>query len=548
MKKIKAYLFPSIMLITSLAMAGIAAYISVSGLAKLFAGAGATVLLMTGIIEFSKVVITTYLHKSDYSRKNLLLNIPLTIATVVIMGVTSLGVYGFLANGYTVTAGHLDKNKGQVEILESKIKTFNTKIEGLEIRKKNNSSRSNKLTDLRAQQETRIDSLYKKGWYRSARKVESQVAESNEEIQKLMNKNAESDSLIQVENEKIGEIRNQIIDLNNSDVNAELGPLKYISNITGLNMDNVINYIILVLIFIFDPTAVLMLVAANHMFDKAKKKLYEKGTSEPELKDEEKIVSFAKEVEESVPFIKSDAKKGEVNYIPYEYKYPSPVISGATMENVEATDPSSAETESIKESIEEVLLTGTTGYSELSSESSEEKTDLEEKTEKFFEEKEKKKEEFIEMVEEKNKEFTKELSAEYTGSTKEDQVDLINSIVSGSAEVFSGSSKLGGENIIDAVQDILEEELNPDYKETLYVNLAKTLFKDGEIKKGERFDSYDDFILKCRENNIVSPEKVIRDFVTTCVLLKIIVDDDEGYKVANKTLDQSLKLILLVEE
>lgn len=515
MKKIKAYLFPSIMLITSLAMAGIAAYISVSGLSKLFAGAGATVLLMTGIIEFSKVVITTYLHKSDYSRKNLLLNIPLTIATVVIMGVTSLGVYGFLANGYTVTAGHLDKNKGQVEILESKIKTFDTKIEGLKKRKENNSSRSNKLTDLRAQQETRIDSLYKKGWYRSARKVESQVAESNEEIQRLMNKNAEADSLIQVENEKIGEIRNQIIDLNNSDVNAELGPLKYISNITGLTMDNVINYIILVLIFIFDPTAVLMLVAANHMFDKAKKKLDEKGTNEPGLKDEEKIISFAKKVEESVPFIKAGAPKGEFNYIPYEYQYPSPVISGATMEDVVVTDSGTTE---------ECLLTGTTGYSEVSSESLEEKVDLEEKAEKFFEEKEKKKEEFLEMVEEKNKEIK---------GYKEDE-----GVSEDVFEIERGSD--------DSVEKV--EEIDLEYKETLYINLAKTLFKDGEIKKGERFDSYDDFILKCRQNNIVSPEKVIRDFVTTCVLLKIIVDDDEGYKVANKTLEKALKLIMLVEE
>ena len=495
MKTIKAYLFPSIMLITSLAMAGIAAYISVSGLSKLFAGAGATVLLMTGIIEFSKVVITTYLHKSDFSKKNLLLNIPLAIITVIIMLVTSLGVYGFLANGYTITAGHLDKNKGQIEIIESKIKTYENKIEGLESRKENNTNRSNKLTDLRVQQETRIDSLYKKEWYRSARKVEAQVAESNKEIQRLMGKNAEADSLIQIENEKIGELRNQIIDLNNSDINAELGPLMYIASLTGLEMDHVINYIILILIFIFDPAAVLMLVAANHMFDDAKRKLKEKSV---------------------------DNNKGQMvgedeTFVPYYF----PSFSGSTIQSVSVTDPSDAEKESIKESIEGVLLTGTTGYSEIS----EEKTELEEKAEKFFKEKEKKKEEFLDMIEEKNKEIVE----------TEGKVEVSEEVF----EIERGS---------DESIEIVEEELDPEYKETLYVNLAKALFEDGEIERGQRFHSYDDFVKKCRKRGINSPEKLIRDFVTTCLLLKIIVDDEEGYKVANKSLEQALKLILLVEE
>ena len=128
------------------------------------------------------------------------------------------------------------------------------------------------------------------------------------------------------------------------------------------------------------------------------------------------------------------------------------------------------------------------------------------------------------MVEEKNREIEE---------SKEDEEV--------SEEVFE--IERGSDESVEIV-----EEIDLEYKETLYINLAKTLFKDGEIKKGERFDSYDDFILKCRENNIVSPEKMVRDFVTTCVLLKIIVDDDEGYKIANKTLDQALKLILLVEE
>jgi len=385
MRKLKAYLFPTTMLLTALIMAAIAAFISVSGLAKLFAGAGSAVLLMTGAVEFSKVVMTTYLHKVSYL-KNLLLNIPMTIFVVATMAVTSLGVYGFLANGYTITAGQLDKNKGDISLVENKIKNHETKIEGLQSQKDNSNNRANKLTDLRAQQETRIDSLYKKGWYKSARKVEAQIKESNKEIHKLMDKSSNADSLIQIENEAIGELRNKIIDLNNSDVNAEIGPLKYIANLTGLGMDNVINYIILVLIFIFDPAAILMLIAANNMLDSAKEEL---------------------EKPEPVPPVEPEVIEEEVK--------------------------------EDKENIEEIS-------EEYSVETEEEKSEVEAKAEKFFEEKEKNRETFKEMVEEKNKELevVEEAEDEQINEAEEAHVQEVEEMMGSEDEIkeyFNGQDE-----------------------------------------------------------------------------------------------------------
>ena len=98
MKKIIPYLFPSVILLTAVGLAAVAAFISVSGLSKLFAGAGSTILLMTGMIEFSKLITTTYLHKNPVRKNNLTLTVPLYIFTVGIMAITSAGVYGF--SGY----------------------------------------------------------------------------------------------------------------------------------------------------------------------------------------------------------------------------------------------------------------------------------------------------------------------------------------------------------------------------------------------------------------------------------------------------------------
>lgn len=258
-----------VMLGTSLLMATVAAFISVTGLAKLFAGAGVTIFLVAGAVEFSKVVMTTYLHKSNF-KENLLINILMSIMTVVIMGITSLGVYGFLANGYTVTSNELNKNEGKISLVGNKIDTHVEKVNNLKSQKESLNARMTQLTGLRIQQESRVDSLYKKGYYSIAKKEQNKIDVSDKSINELSKNISKIDSIMQIENEKIGDFKSKIIDLNNSDVNAELGPLKYISKITGFPMDNVINYIILVLIFVFDPAAVLMLIAANRMLDKAK--------------------------------------------------------------------------------------------------------------------------------------------------------------------------------------------------------------------------------------------------------------------------------------
>ena len=291
-----------------------------------------------------------------------------------------------------------------------------------------------------------------------------------------MKRSYDADSLIQVENESIGDLKNSIIDLKNSDVNAEIGPLKYISDLTGLPMDNVINYIILVLIFIFDPAAILMLIAANNMFDGAKKQLEELEVDPIEekplnLTDEENYFDDL-----------------EGLYVENKIKEQSdlPSFSGATIQEISEE-----------------------GYVIAYSGSTEEKSELENKAERFFEEKEKKKEEFLELIEEKNKELETPV-----------EVNVEN---------------------ID-----LNEEISEEVRDTLYTKFIKILFKDGEIKKGDTLPSYEEFEKLLSETKIRYNEKLIRDFLTTCILLKIIPKKGGVNRKALKSLDEARRVILLI--
>jgi hypothetical protein len=145
-------------------------------------------------------------------------------------------------------------------------------------------SRITSLVDLRKSQETRLDSLYQKGWWNSAKETEQIIKEANDDINRL---NQEVDSLnlkIQNINDTISYYEIQKIDLRNNDLAGEIGPLKYVAAITKLPIDNVVNYLILICIFLADPVAVVLVVATNKVI---KLNRQEKNQKEITRKDKE---------------------------------------------------------------------------------------------------------------------------------------------------------------------------------------------------------------------------------------------------------------------
>ena len=120
---IKRNLFPSIIALSALSVSASAAFYSVSGLSKLFAGATFEVIIMAGSLEVAKLVIASLLYQY-WDTINRYLRTYLTIAAIVLVLITSMGIYGFLSAAYQETYQKLVVNENQIEFLENKAKFY----------------------------------------------------------------------------------------------------------------------------------------------------------------------------------------------------------------------------------------------------------------------------------------------------------------------------------------------------------------------------------------------------------------------------------------
>lgn len=288
MKKI----LPYIILFSALAVSGSAAFYSVYGLSKLFAGASLQVIIMASSLEVSKLVIATLLHQYWHTL-NRLLKIYLTIAVVTLVVITSAGIYGFLSSAYQITANQDQISTRGIELVESKRVIFEeSKQEYVSEKDKVVAS----INELRS-------SLSKNNQLQRVDKKTGQLVNfSSTGDRKALEKQLDNairvrDELsvkIQSATDSISKYEIQKIELmNSSDATAELGPLKYMSGLTGLPMDRIVNYFLLMIIFVFDPLAISLVLAANFAFDQIRAQ----RKPQPELLQEEEEQELVPDVE-----------------------------------------------------------------------------------------------------------------------------------------------------------------------------------------------------------------------------------------------------------
>ena len=278
--------FSFLIALSAALIAGCAAYYSVFGLSQLFAGASLAVIIMASSLEFSKVVAVSFLHRY-WNKISSGLKIYLSIGVFILICITSAGIYGFLSNAYQKTANKLEITEGQAGGLNNKKSLFektindNNKIIGTK------SSRVEQLTQLRTAQETRLDGATTN----SARnKARGDINSANVEIQKL---NGEID-VLNTKNTSLSDSVNfyssKLIELKtNENATSEIGPLKYLAQLTGQPMDKVVNWFILLLIFVFDPLAVALVIATNRVIEIESGDAEPKPIKEPKPKTDSKI-------------------------------------------------------------------------------------------------------------------------------------------------------------------------------------------------------------------------------------------------------------------
>ncbi len=254
------------MLIMALAVAGCAAYFSVWGLSQLFAGAGLAVIIMASVLEIAKLVVTTALH-TYWDKLAKSLRVYLSISVIVLMLITSAGIYGFLSNAYQKTANKLEIHEGALSVLNGKKNVFQKGIDNNQKIIDTKNKRLDQLSGLRTTQETRIDGSKSN---RDRNSVRGDIASANSEIQKLSTEIDVLNSKNGILSDSIGKYNVKALEMKSgSDVAGEVGPLKYIAELTGIPMAKVVNYMILLLIFVFDPLAISLVLATNKAFELA---------------------------------------------------------------------------------------------------------------------------------------------------------------------------------------------------------------------------------------------------------------------------------------
>ena len=225
--------------LTALFVAGNAAFFSIFGLSKLFAGASLSVIVMASSLELGKLVAASFVYRY-WDTINLWLKSYLLIAVVTLIGITSAGIFGFLSNAYQGATLTFEKDTTLLSFKEDRLETL---IEDRDFIKEELEISVNSLPD---------------NYITAKRKLRE---EYNPKIQNL--------------NTEILNTKQEISDLEISlvETGVDVGPAIYLAKVFDTDIDTVVKFFIFILIFVFDPLAVILVVSTNvAIMDRDKKK------------------------------------------------------------------------------------------------------------------------------------------------------------------------------------------------------------------------------------------------------------------------------------
>ncbi len=269
-KKIQERILPFIIAFSALSVSASAAFYSVSGLSKLFAGATLAVIIMATSLEVAKLVIASLLYQYRTTIPKLL-KYYLTIAAVVLVLITSMGIYGFLSAAYQETAAKAGSIDSQIALIETKRDNVR---EQLTVYNAEKSTINGAVSDLRSGLSNNTIQYKDKETGEIITTTSSSTRRALEkQLDQAISRQTEINSKVDELNEQLFEYETEIVEVKtNNDIAGELGPLKYLSGLTGMPMDKIINWLLLTIIFVFDPLAIALVIAANFAFEQLKPK------------------------------------------------------------------------------------------------------------------------------------------------------------------------------------------------------------------------------------------------------------------------------------
>ena len=315
----KERIFPFVIALSALSVSASAAFYSVFGLAHLFAGASTEVIIMAGALEAAKLVVASLLYQY-WDTINKILRTYFMIATFILMVITSGGIYGFLSGAYQETATQSEFLDRQVAVIQQKQVRFEEQKSDLKIEK---AAVVKTISDLRVSLSNPAQVQYidrESGQLitttsSSARKaLQSELKTSITERDNIdLRLNAVTDSIAALD---VNILDAQI----NNETARELGPLKYMAELTGQPMSKIVNWFMILIIFVFDPLAIAMVVAANMAF--AHVKGVARDPKDYEVYQEKEPTIIEKEVIKEVP-VEKEIIKEVIKEVPVEIENPA---------------------------------------------------------------------------------------------------------------------------------------------------------------------------------------------------------------------------------
>ena len=266
--------FDNLLGITAVSIALVAAFFSVYGIATLFAGAFILTAIMASSLEIGKLVVVTFLYRY-WKKTNRFLKSYLMIASVVLMLVTSLGIFGYLSAAYQKSSTEYKQAQSKIEMVDGQKMYLSDKIAESKVRIQN-------LSEMRKIQEGRLSEGLT-NVFLSRNPI--QLKQLQQQTIEMVN-TAESD--IKLEQDKIQQTSDQIEQINQkvNDMKMEAGNKKdiktfqFVADQFGTSLDNVAKWFIFTIIFVFDPLAVALILAYNVATYKEKKELTNTDNSE----------------------------------------------------------------------------------------------------------------------------------------------------------------------------------------------------------------------------------------------------------------------------
>jgi len=333
-----------IIALSALSVSASAAFYSVSGLSKLFAGASLEVIIMATSLEVAKLVIASLLYQY-WDKLNRLLRIYLTTAATILVVITSAGIYGFLSGAYQETATKSEIMDKEIAVLDLKRERF---VETRDNLLKEKTELSESISELRKGLSNNVIQ------YRDSETGQIITTTSsstrrvlNDQLSDALKRKDQVSKNLEAVTDSLSGLDIMILEIESgTELSSELGPLKYISELTGIAMNKVVNYLLLIIIFVFDPLAISLVIGANFAFSnitgRKKKELDPDDLSDEELYQLSKQYSIQEQESEKEKYTPTDDELERLQKILERYEPKDPAEDDADkkyLEEVISDDP-----------------------------------------------------------------------------------------------------------------------------------------------------------------------------------------------------------------